>query len=267
VEAALVRGFVASLDDRPPDAGTRPRVRACLEILGRPDVRYLVGVVRGPGATLVARYARAVLEAAGAPTGTLADELDDPLLELAGTRAIGAAYQLATTGPALGELSQLELSTLIALTAAADASRRVLLVVDEDADPLAPALVLPSDLSALVRLQADALASAIGDAPDARPLVALAGGGSEALERVARLAADRELPLVLAGRDFDLTSAPDAFDLRVGDERYDALPLGPGEDPWLAATGIVTALGLGALGIRMRAEWVEAGARRAARRE
>src|SRR5579859_5403987 len=100
----MVRSFVASLEDRPADAGTRPRLRACLEILGRPDIRYRVGCIRGPGAAIVLRYARGVVEAAGAPTSTLADELDDPLLERAGTQVAGVAYQLAATDPDLGEL-------------------------------------------------------------------------------------------------------------------------------------------------------------------
>jgi len=45
------------------------------------------------------------------------------------------------------------------------------------------------------------------------------------------------------------------------------LALGPSDDPDLAATGIVTALAIAALGVRMRPEWVELGAQAAAARE
>ena len=265
MDAALVRSFVASLEDRPPDAGTLPRLRAGLEILGRPDVRYLVGLVRGPGAETVVRYARGVLECAGAPTATPSDELDDPLLERAGTIVAGVVYQLAATDPARGEPSRIEIATLIALAAAAEASRRVVLLADPDADPAAPSLAVASDLVALVRLDGDRLAAAVADVPDGRPVVALAAEPDR--PRLDELARGRGLPLVLAGREFDLTAAAGAFDLRVGDERYAALAIAPGDDPWLAGTGIVTALGLAALGVRMRPEWVEAGARRAAGRE
>jgi hypothetical protein len=55
--------------------------------------------------------------------------------------------------------------------------------------------------------------------------------------------------------------------LSIGDERYSELALGSGDDPELAATGIVTALAIAALGVRMRPEWVELGARAAAARE
>jgi hypothetical protein len=52
--------------------------------------------------------------------------------------------------------------------------------------------------------------------------------------------------------------------LSVGDERYSELALGAGDDAELAATGIVMALAIAALGVRMRPEWVELGARAAA---
>jgi hypothetical protein len=75
------------------------------------------------------------------------------------------------------------------------------------------------------------------------------------------------LPYVLGGRDFAVTGAGPVMGLSVGDERYSDLALGPGDDPDLVATGIVTALAIAALGVRMRPEWVELGARAAAARE
>jgi len=77
----------------------------------------------------------------------------------------------------------------------------------------------------------------------------------------------RELPYVLGGRDFTAAASGGTLTLAVGDERYVELALGGGDDPELAATGIVTALAIGSLGVRMRPEWVEQGARAAAARE
>jgi hypothetical protein len=77
----------------------------------------------------------------------------------------------------------------------------------------------------------------------------------------------RVLPYVLGGRDFVTSAVGGAMGLSIGDERYSELALGSGDDPELAATGIVTALAIAALGVRMRPEWVELGARAAAARE
>ena len=84
------------------------------------------------------------------------------------------------------------------------------------------------------------------------------------IDRVARA---RGVTVIVGGRDFIVEAAGATMVLTVGDERYPELALGAGDDPQLAATGIVTALALGAFGVRMRPEWVEAGARRAAARE
>ncbi len=72
---------------------------------------------------------------------------------------------------------------------------------------------------------------------------------------------------MLGGRDFVVEANGAVMDLSVGDERYAGLDLGAGDDPELAATGIVTALALGAFGVRMRPEWVVGGAHLAAARE
>jgi hypothetical protein len=72
---------------------------------------------------------------------------------------------------------------------------------------------------------------------------------------------------VLGGRDFALTATGRSFSVAVGEERYPDLALGTGHEPELAATGIVTALAIAALGVRMRPEWVELGALAAAARE
>lgn len=234
-------------------------MRAYLEALGRPDVRYLVGTIRGGGAPTVARYARAVLEAAGATVGMADDPLDDPLLAAAGTSVAATAYQTASLHAELGELSRRDAETLVAFVAHAEASRRVLLLLDEPIDPRAPSHGAVPDVIAIGRASDEALVSAIADAPERRPFVIAPRDGAE------RLLASRALPYVVGGRDFAVEAGGSTFAIAVGQERYADLPLGPGDDPELAATGVITALAVAAFGVRMRPEWVERGADAAAR--
>jgi hypothetical protein len=263
VDAALVREFLLTLPERPNDASTVARIRGHLEALGRPDVRYLVGMVRGGGGDVVARYARGVLEAAGASVAAAGDPLDDPLLAIAGTSVATIAYQLASIRPELGELSRRDAEALLVFVAHAEASRRVLLLLDERLDGQAPLHGALPDVIAIGRASDEAVAGAIADAPDHRPVV-LAPRGALGIDPATR---GRALPYVLGGRDFVTTTAGTTMDLAVGAERYPELALGAGDDPDLAATGIVTALAIAALGVRMRPEWVELGARAAAARE
>ena len=263
MDAALVREFLLTLPDRPDDAGTVARIRGYLEALGRPDVRYLVGTIRGGGARLVARYARGVLEAAGASVAAADDQLDDPLLAIAGTSVAAIAYQLATQRPELGEVSRRDVETLLAFVAHAEASRRVLLLIDEAVDARSPVHGVLPDVIAIARAPDDAVAAAIADAPERRPII-LAPRDAAGIDGAMRA---RSLPYVLGGRDFALSASGETFTLAIGDERYPELALGIGHDPELAATGIVTALAIAALGVRMRPDWVELGARAAAARE
>ena len=265
MDAALVRGFLESLADRAADERTVARVRAYLEALGRPDVRYLVGLIRGTGAATVARYAHGVLEAAGASVQRPADPLDDPLFARAGTSVAAIAYQLAATRPELGEVSRGEAVALLRFVAAAEAGRRVVLLTDDALAETDPVLAVAPDVVAVGGATSAGLARSIADVPDGRPaVVAPRDGPIDALERAAR---ERDVTVVLGGRDFTVERATGAMALTVGDERYAVLDLGAGDDPELAATGIVTALAIGAFGVRMRPEWVELGARRAAARE
>ena len=258
-----MREFLRTLPDRPNDAGTVGRMRGYLEALGRPDVRYLVGATRGGGAPIVARYARAVLSAAGATVAAVDDPLDEPLIAIAGTSVATIAYQLASSRPELGEPSRREIETLLAFVAHAEASRRVLLLVDEELDPQAPVHGPLPDVIAIGRAADDEVAAAIADAPERRPVI-LAPRDAAGVDTAMR---QRALPYVLGGRDFAVTAAGSVMGLSVGDERYSDLALGSGDDPELAATGIVMALAIAALGVRMRPEWVELGARAAAARE
>jgi hypothetical protein len=260
VDAALVREFLLTIPDRPNDAGTVARMRGYLEALGRPDVRYLVGAIRGGGAPTITRYARAVLSAAGATVAARDDPLDEPLIAIAGTSVATIAYQLGALRPELGQLSRGEVGTLIAFVAHAEASRRVLLLLDEELDARAPVHGALPDVIAIGRGSADAIVAAIADAPERRPVI-LAPRDPAGIDAAMR---QRALPYVLGGRDFTVTAAGPAMGLSVGDERYSDLAVGTGDDPELAATGIVTALSIAALGVRMRPEWVELGARAAA---
>jgi len=263
VDAALVREFLRTLPDRPNDAGTVARVRAHLEALGRPDVRYLIGTIRGGGAPVIARYARAVLEAAGATVAAADDPLDEPLIAIAGTSVATIAYQLASLRPELGEPSRREIATLLAFVAHAEASRRVLLLLDLELDARSPVHGALPDVIAIGRAADDAVAGAIADTPERRPVI-LAPRDAAGIDAAMR---QRALPYVVGGRDFAVTADGSVMGLSVGEERYSDLVLGGGDDPELAATGIVTALAIAALGVRMRPEWVELGARAAAARE
>ena len=266
MDAALVRDFLLSLADREDDAGTVPRVRAYLEALGRPDMRYLVGIIRGAGSATVARYARGVLESAGATVHGQDDPLDDALIARSGTSVAAISYQLAATRPDLGEVSRREAEALLRFVAAAEASRRAVLLTDEALARFPPILGVSPDVVAVARVTAAAAAAAIADVPDGKPAV-LARCDRSSIEELERAAGARKVTLVLGGRDFVVEAGATAMALTVGDERYPELALGAGDDPELAATGIVTALAIGAFGIRMRPEWVESGARRAAARE
>ena len=260
-----MREFLLSLADRSDDERTVPRMRVYLEALGRPDMRYLVGIVRGSGAGTVARYARAVLASAGASVQGSDDMLDELLLARSGTAVAAIAYQLASTRPDLGEVSRREAEALLRFVAAAEANRRVLLVTDEAIAPFAPLNGVGPDVVAVAGASPD-LAGAIAVVPNGR-LAVLSPRDLEAVTDVERQVRAREVTLIVGGRDFTVGSAQATMDLVVGDERYPELALGAGDDPQLAATGIVMALALGAFGVRMRPEWVETGAHRAAARE
>ena len=263
MDAPLVREFLRTLPERRDDDATVRRMRGYLEALGRPDVRYLVGTIRGVGAPTIARYARGVLEAAGATVGTPDDPLDDALLAVAGTSVGAIAYQLASLRPELGELSRGDASALIAFVAHAEASRRALLLVDEAVDPRIPAHGAVPDVIAIGRVSEEALVAAIADAPERRPFVI---APRDAAVGDTTLAA-RALPFVIGGRDFVVEPRASTFGLAVGEERYADLELGPGDDAGLAATGVITALALASFGVRMRPEWVERGAAAAAARQ
>lgn len=273
MESSGVRSLIESMDAGTVErAGhTDERMRALIAA-NRPDVRYLVVRVSGSAARPIAEVCAAVLGEAGAPTGILGSEprlptgpLDDALYERAGRLALSAAYQLGVQRPELGECSRREVEVTLALTAFAEASMRVVLLVDEWPGADAPMSAVSADVSVLGRLTAEQVEVAIALLPDGRPVIA-APQDDTVHGRVLAVATDRALPLLLGGRDFTAEDVADGSDVIVAGERYAALPRGEHVDGWMLATGIAAALGVGALGVRMRNEWVVSGARQAARR-
>lgn len=295
MDAALVRAFLAAADDRPPDGSGIARVRAGLEILGRPDVRLLVAALRGPGAPVVARYARRILEAAGAPTGRPDDPLDDTLFAWAGTEAASAAYSLGASRPDLGELTRAEVTLLLGVTAVAASSRRVVLLVD--GSPIDTPTLFDAVTADVLALGGPVglLAAVLGEVPRGRPVVIVpappgssariakdpegpenpedpedamesndAIGRMDRYEEIDPIAADRGLALVRAGREFAVIRREGVIDVTVAGETYVGLAAAAGDDPWQVAAGVATALAIATRGIRMRPEWVARGVAAAA---
>lgn len=264
-----MRAFLAAAEDRPPDQAGVARVRAGLEILGRPDIRFLVATVRGPGAPAIVRYARAILEAAGAAVGTPGDPIDDELFGAAGTEAASAGYSLGASRPELGEPTRAELTLLLELTALAAANRRVVLLVDPapvDAPTLFDALA--ADVSILNGPEDD-IALALAAAPAGRPVVVLPPDPSLEIstvhpDRLDAVGAERGLAILRAGREFLLEQHDGLLAVTVAGETYADLPVRTGDDPWHVAAGAATALAVALLGIRMRPEWVARGVSAAA---
>lgn len=270
METSGVRSLIESLSSATADHADE-RMHALVNA-NRPDVRYLVARVCGSAALPIAVVCAAVLAEAGAPTGILEAEprlptgpLDDALYERAGRLALSAAYQLGLQRPELGECSRREIEVTLALTAFAEASMRVVLLVEERPGSDAPMDAVGADISVFGRLTAEQVEVALALLPDGRPVIA-APQEEAVLGRVEAVATDRALPLLLGGRDFTAEDVDGGSDVIVAGERYAALPRGEHVEGWILATGIAAALGVGALGVRMRSEWVVAGAREAARR-
>lgn len=248
------------------------RMRALLDS-NRPDVRYLVVRVSGGGSHRIARVCAAVLGNAGAPTGILDGEprlpagpLDEVLYDRAGALVLSAAHQLGLQRPELGQISRREAEIALALTAFAEASLRVVLLVEERPASDAALDVVDADITILGRLDDVGAEAALARLRDVCPVVA-APQEPAITERITAVAAERALPLLLGGRDFTSEDGASGSDVLVAGERYAALPRGSGTEGWELATGIAAALGVGALGVRMRTEWVIAGAHEAVRRQ
>ncbi len=247
----------------------RERMRALIDA-NRPDVRYLIARVSGGSAERIARVCAAVLGAAGAPTGLLSGEpslptgpLDDALYVRAGLLVLSGADRLGQNRPDLGEPSRREVEVALALTAFAEASLRVVLLVEEDPGADAALAVADADVVVLCRLAAGEAAAVFSGIPDGTPVVC-APQDAATRARVEALAQERALPLLLGEREFSHEDQGARTDVIVAGQRYASLPRSADVSGWELATGIAAALGIGALGVRMRDEWIVAGARAAA---
>lgn len=260
----MVRAYLDGLPDVPPDEGSIQRVRACLASVLDPDVRYLVATITGFAAPTVARVAAAVLRAAGAPTSTLGatlegigidgHALDDALLAKAGTMAAASAYQLAATSPELGELTRREATVILALIAFAESSQRVALLLDPDLARHDPLNAPRPDLVVIAPRSRAETEAALDLVPQGSPLV-VAPLGPDAREPALARVTELGVPALVGWRDYAIRVDGSEVELLVRDEPYVRFEPPPIDRDQLA-TGIATALALGALGIRMREEWI-----------
>lgn len=266
MDASLVRAFLGALPDAPADARSRDRVRFCLSALLGPDVRYLVAPLLGADAPGIARVTAAVLRAAGASTavfaGTLGsarldgDPIDDALLARAGTFTAASGYQLA--GGGLGELTRCEAETILALCAFAEAGRRVVLLVDDAVRP-DDALHAPRpDVVVIGAVDRAAAVRAMSLVPEGCPVVTTPLTG-DALAYVDAGVKAAGIPAMIGGRDHAVAEDRGELVFSVRGERYVSFAPVDGISCAVLAGGIAAALALGAMGIRMREEWVTSG--------
>lgn len=243
-------------------------MRFCLATLQSPDVRYLVATVLGPDARQIARVAAAVLGAAGAPAGILGrsitdttvggGSIDDALLARAGTLAAASGYQLADAGRDLGELSRREAHTILALTAFAEASQRVALLVDEAVVTEDPVHAPRPDVVVIGSVDMDAAERAVAAIPEGRPAV-VADLPAEVRVQVEERLERAGTPALIGGRDHRIDERDGRLAFVVRDEPYVTVDPVPGISSGALTTGIAAALALGVMGIRMREEWVTEG--------
>lgn len=263
-----MRAYLDALPDLPSDGKGLERVRVCLSTLLGPDVRYLVATVVGRDAPAIALVAASVLRAAGAPTGILGRSpaqttvdgrpIDDALLAQAGTLTAASGYQLADSGRDLGQLTRREASVVLALTAFAEASQRVALIVDAGIDAADAAHAPHPDLVVIGSVDREAAERALALLPAERPVVisalpAAVRGLVE--ERVTAMG----VPALLGDRDHRIDERQGRLVFSVRDEPYVTFDEVADIDRSALATGIAAALALGVMGIRMREEWVTQG--------
>lgn len=294
VDADTIRAFVRELPDyelrggvfADADAGLR-RTAALLDILGRPDIRYLVGQVAGTnGKGSTAAMLASILEAAGAKTGLYTSPhlrrweeririsgrpIDDGLLVRAGEWVLDAILQYERGGAGAGAVTRFEFWTVLALLAfAEDSCRAAVLEVGLGGryDATTAARV---DLAAITRIALDHT-TVLGDtlAKIAAEKAAIIGERTptvcgaqedEARQVIVARAKEQQAPLLVAGNDFTWQRTPDGLDVTVLGQTYEKLqvPLrGPHQEE-NAATAVAAALGMGALGIKLMPDMVADG--------
>lgn len=293
MDADTVRAFVRALPDyeltgaspfADAGAGLR-RTERLLDLLGRPDVRYLVAQVAGTnGKGSTAAMLASILEAAGARTGLYTSPhlrrweeririggrvIDDALLARAGALVIDAALQPG------GSPTRFEFWTALACVAfAEDACRAAVLEVGLGGryDATTAARV---DLAVITRVALDHIAI-LGPTREAiaaekaailgerMPLV-VGAQEPDALAVILARAKERGSPHLVAGRDFTWARTAEGLDVTVLSQTYAALrvPLRGAYQDENAATAVAAALGVGALGIQLTPQMVADGISRA----
>jgi dihydrofolate synthase/folylpolyglutamate synthase len=292
LDADTIRAYVRALPDyevsggtpfAAKDAGLR-RTARLLDLLGRPDVRYLVAQVAGTnGKGSTATMVASVLEAAGARTGLYTSPhlarweerirvsgsiIDDELLGRAGALVLDAALQLDVEG---GTLTRFEFWTALACVAFGLASCRAAVLEVGLGGRFDATTAARVDLAVITRIGLDhtaVLGADIGQIaaekaaimrqrmpavsapqlPEARDVI---------LDRADALGA----PLLLGGRDFSWVRGPAGLDVTVLDQTYAGLrvPLRGIYQEENAATAVAAALAMGALGIKLAPDVVARG--------
>ncbi len=292
VDADTIRAFVRELPDyemgggspfADAGAGLR-RTTKLLDLLGRPDVRYLVAQVAGTnGKGSTAAMLASILEAAGARTGLYTSPhlarweeririegapVDDALLERAGALVLDAVLQLARED---GRLTRFEFWTALACVAFGLASCRAAVLEVGLGGRYDATTAARVDLSALTRVALDhtaVLGSTLGAIAEEKVAIVrermpvVSAPQDEEARRVvlARVEAMRA-PLLLGGRDFTWRRTPDGLEVTVLGQPYGALrvPLRGMYQEENAATAVAAALAVGALGIHVRPESIQDG--------
>lgn len=261
-------------------AGLR-RTERLLDLLGRPDVRYLIAQVAGTnGKGSTAAMLAAILEAAGARTGLYTSPhlrrweervrisgtvIDDVLLARAGAFVIDAALQSRE------EITRFEFWTALACTAFAEGSCRAAVLevgLGGRYDATSAARV---DLAVITRIALDhtavlgATRAAIAGEKAAilRDRMPLVVGRQEpdALEMILARAKECESPHLVADRDFAWRRTDEGLVVTVLGQDYGPLrvPLRGSYQDENAATAIAAALALGVLGIQVTPQMVSHG--------
>ena len=293
MDADTVRAFVRALPDYEMSgaspfadvgAGLR-RTERLLDLLGRPDVRYLVAQVAGTnGKGSTAAMLATILEAAGARTGLYTSPhlrrweeririsgrvIDDALLARAGALVIDATLQSGDTP------TRFEFWTALASAAfAEDSCRAAVLEVGLGGryDATTAARV---DLAVITRIALDhtailgptreAIAAEKAAIVGERMPLVVGAQEADSLAVILARAKERASPHLVAGRDFSWRRTPDGLDVTVLGQAYAGLrvPLRGAYQEENAATAVAAALGMGTLGIQITPEMVADGIARA----
>ena len=265
------------------DAGQR-RTAKLLELLGRPDVRYLIAQVAGTnGKGSTAAMIASILEAAGARTGLYTSPhlarweeririsgqvIDDDMVARAGALVLDAALQLS---PEDGELTRFEFWTALACVSFGLASCRAAVLEVGLGGRYDATTAARVDLAVITRIGLDhtailgATIAAIAREKAAiireRMPTVSAPQVHAARDVIVAKAEEAGAPLLLGGRDFKWRSTSEGLDVTVLEQTYAGLhvPLRGVYQEENASTAVTAALAMGTLGIKLNPEMVAAG--------